>query len=248
MIQFMKKILALIVSVVAVSSCLGGSAFSDSYTSYATFEYADDYNKRFGEDSLYVETEFKVGFAWADYLAFGHKLDEDNELEGGFLLSYLSVPESGNTENLENNIYRANQTYSPPGKNTYVVFYKSVNMPERHFWFNYVQGEIKGTCTPQFVRVNNSVAVIEAIKKSFDNGDTMTLKATGFLGENRTGEAQIRLAEKDSVISSWTVFELSQLGVVDRVNFDIILPEDSEIPQVVCMDDFTASLAFTADN
>lgn len=249
----MKKYLALIITAVSIASCLGGSIYSDSYTSYATFEYADDYKNMFGTDSIYVETTYKMGFTWTNYLAFGHKLDKvSSEFEGGFLLSYLSVPESGNTELLDNNLYRANQTYIPPQKNTYLVFSKTDSMPEKQFWFNYIQGEIKGTCAPQFVRVNNSVEVIQSLKDSFNDGDVMILKATGYLDDKPTGEAQVRLAEftsaKDSIVTKWTTFDLSALGIVDKVQFDFLLPEGSQVPQVVCMDDFTANLSFTSED
>ena len=250
----MRKILSFIATAVLVGSCLGKSVYNDSYTSYATFEYANDYKEMFGTDSLYFETTYKVGFTWTNYLAFGHKVNEESsEFEGGFLLSYLSVPESGNTELLDNNDYRANQTYIPPLKNTYLVFTKTESIPEKHFWFNYIQGEIKGTCAPQFVRVNNTVEVINAIKDSFQDGDAMILKATGYLEDKKTGESQMRLAEfssaqKDSVVTNWTVFELSQLGIVDKIDFDIILPEGSDVPQSVCMDDFTANLSFASED
>ena len=249
----MRKIFAFIATAVLVASCLGKSVYNDSYTSYATFEYANDYKEMFGTDSLYFETTYKVGFTWTNYLAFGHKVNEESsEFEGGFLLSYLSVPESGNTELLDNNDYRANQTYIPPLKNTYLVFTKTESMPEKHFWFNYIQGEIKGTCAPQFVRVNNTVEVINAIKDSFKDGDAMILKATGYLEDKNTGESQMRLAEftstqKDSIVTIWTIFELSNLGLVDKIDFDFVLPEGSEVPQAVCMDDFTANLTFATE-
>ena len=249
----MRNILAFIITAALAASCLGTSVYNDSYTEYATFEYANNYQTMFNTDSLYFETQYGTGFTWTNYLAFGHRVDiESAEFEGGFLLSYLSVPESGNTELLDNNAYRANQTYTAPLKNTYLVFTKTESMPEKHFWFNYVQGEVKGTCLPQFMRVNNTVEVINAIKESFQDGDVMILKATGYLGDKTTGEAEIRLAEftssqKDSIVTSWTIFELTKLGIVDKVNFDFILPEGSEVPQAVCMDDFTANLTFATE-
>ena len=249
----MRNILAFITTAVLAASCLGTSVYNDAYTEYATFEYANEYKTMFDADSLYFETKYGVGFTWTNYLAFGHKVNtETAEFEGGFLLSYLSVPESGNTELLDNNDYRASQTFIPPLRNTYLVFTKTESMPEKHFWFNYIQGEVKGTCTPLFVRVNNTVEVINAIKDAFQDGDVMELKATGYLDDKSTGEARIRLAEftssqKDSVVTSWTVFDLSKLGMVDKINFDFIMPEGSDVPQSVCLDDFTANLTFATE-
>lgn len=247
----MRNILAFIATAVFAASCLGTSVYNDAYTSYATFEY--DYSTMFGSDSLYFETKYGLGFTWDNYLAFGHKVDtESSEFKGGFLVSCLSVPESGSTELLDNNEYRASQTYVPPLRNTYLVFTKTESMPEKHFWFNYIQRDLKGTCAPQFVRVNNTVEVVNAIKDTFQDGDVMVLKATGYLDDKSTGEAQIRLAEftssqKDSVVTSWTVFDLSKLGLVDKINFDFVLPEGSDVPQAVCMDDFTANLTFATE-
>ena len=249
----MKRIFALIIFTASLASCLGSAVYSDAYTSYATFEY-NNYEDIFGSDSLYVEANYnKEGFAWMNYLAFGHKLNSESaEFEGGFLLSYLSVPESENTEHLDNNLYRANQVYTAPKKNTYVVFCKTESMPEKHFWFNYQQGEIKGTCAPQFVSVNNSVEVIKNVRENFQDGDVMILKAIGYLEGKSTGEAQIRLAEftsaKDSIVTSWTLFKLDALGLVDKIEFDFVMPEECPVPKVVCIDDFTVSLSFSTEN
>ena len=246
----MRRILALIVTAMALVSCLGNSVYSDQFTSLATFEFANNYEEMFGSDSLYVEQTYKVGFTWTNYLAFGHKVNEvSEEFEGGFMVSCLSIPESGNTELLENNNYRASQTYAPPQKNTFVVFSETESMPEKHFWFNYTQGEIVGTCMPKSVRVNNSVGVINALKENFQDGYNMTLKAIGYREGKPTGvESKIRLAEfanpKDSIITTWTLFDLSALGVVDKIDFDIEIPEGCDVPKVVCMDDFVVDLSF----
>ena len=86
----------------------------------------------------------------------------------------------------------------------------------------------------------------------FQDGDAMILKATGYLEDKKTGESQMRLAEftstqKDSIVTNWTIFELSNLGLVDKIDFDFVLPEGSEVPQAVCMDDFTANLTFATE-
>lgn len=246
----MRRILALTVTAMALVSCLGKTVYSDQFTSFATFEFSNNYGEMFGSDSLFVEQTFKVGFTWTNYLAFGHKVNEaSGEFEGGFMVSYLSVPESGNTELLENNNYRASQTCVSPQKNTFVVFSETESMPERHFWFNYTQGEITGTCMPKSVRVNNSVGVINALKENFQDGDRMTLKVAGYLDGKHTGSAEVRLAEfgspKDSIITTWTVLDLSPVGVVDKIDFDIEIPEGRDVPKVVCMDDFIVNLSFT---
>jgi len=124
-------------------------------------------------------------------------------------------------------------------------------MPEKHFWFTFVPtGEITGSCTPNSVCVNNTVEVINSLKENFVDGDAMIFKATGYLEGEQTGDAEIKLAEftsaKDSIITSWTSFDLSALGKVDQINFDFVLPEGSTVPTTVCMDDFIAALSFNS--
>ena len=245
----MKRIFLIFASLAAVVSCLDNPTYSSSYTAVATFEYDD---KVFDSDSLYFDKEYsKTGFVW-DYLAFHHKVDEgSSEFKGGFLLSRLAVPESG-TEGLSNNEYRVNVKASENLPNKYAVFHVTDAMPEKHFSFVFdSSGEIKGTCTMQSVYVNNTVAVTDAVKASFEDGDVMTLKAVGYLAGTKTGDAEIDLVEytsvKDSIVSAWTAFDLSKLGSVDRIDFDVVVPEGKDIPKTVCMDNMIAAIALQAE-
>ena len=245
----MRKLLVLTAAVFTLASCLNSTEYSESFPVCATFEYSNDYSQMFGADSLYFEAEYKVGFAWQNYLAFGHKINEQTaEFEGGFLLSYLAAPSSDDSSQLQNNLYRAGK--KPADGKTYTVFQKTANMPQKHFWFNFNQGEIKGTCTPLCVMVNNTVAATDSIKANFQLGDSMTLKATGYLEGKKTDSAEIKLAEftsaEDSIMSSWTLFDLSKLGQVDNIEFDFVIPEGRGVPETVCMDDFAATLSFSA--
>ena len=245
----MRKLLALMTVAFTLASCLDSTTYSESYPLCATFEYSNDYEEMFGADSLYFETEYKVGFAWQNYLAFGHKINEQTkEFEGGFMLSYLSAPGSDDSSQLQNNLYRVSK--KPLEGKVYVVFQKTANMPQKHFWFNFNQGEIKGACSPLCVLVNNTVAVTDSVKANFQLGDSMTLMATGYLDGKKTDRAEIKLAEftsaKDSIMSSWTLFDLSKLGQVDNIEFDFVMPEGRGVPAAVCMDDFAATLSFSA--
>ena len=190
------------VAVFTLASCLGSAPYRESLQSYATFEYRGDYTEMFGDDSLYFETNYKVGFAWENYLAFGHKINEQtNEFEGGFLLSYLFMPDTDEPVELQNNLYRVNHRPTS-GRNTYAVFHQTANMPQKHFWFNFVDGVVSGKCLPVYMMVNNTVAVTDSIKANFQLGDIMTLRATGYLGEKKTDSAEIQLAEFTSARDS----------------------------------------------
>ena len=123
-------------------------------------------------------------------------------------------------------------------------------MPEKHLTFMVATSEsTQATCSMKYVMVTNSVAVEQAVRNSFVDGDWLILKASGYLGTQPTGSAEICLAEyterKDSIINSWTKFDLSPLGDVDRVQFEIQTRSSKYIPTTVCMDDLTAHVSIT---
>ena len=47
------------------------------------------------------------------------------------------------------------------------------------------------------------------------------------------------MSPKDSVMSNWTQFKLDALKEVDRIDFDLVIPEGRDIPATVCMDNLT---------
>lgn len=242
----MKKVLIVLMAMVSAVACLGDYVHTESGQVCAEFEYLNmDYDKVFGADSLFYDVEqSQLGISWGQMLYFYHKI-ENNEFQGGFLLSYLGKPQSG-TEGLSNNEYRVNCPAPKTGVNTYVVFYENPDkskMPEKHMSFLLTE---YGACVMQKCLVNNTVSVAQAVAKNFEQGDKMLLRATGYLKGVKTNTAEITLAEytsaKDSIVSSWTTFDLSALGSIDQINFDIIKPEGKEIPSTVCMDNVIANV------
>ena len=245
----MKRLLILFSIATVATSCLGDAAFSNSYPVQATFEYSDGF---FNADSLYYDVEEKqLGFSW-DYLAFYHNVDKStSEFKGGFILSRLAIPESGITEGLKNNRYRVNVKDAP---NKFAVFYQSDDMPQKHLEFFFSSDEIKSSCTMNSVFVSNTVEVAEAVKATFEPGYQLLLKATGYLKDKDTvtGVAEIKLADitaaRDSIVSSWTAFNLSELGSIDYVKFSIeTVPEGLDIPRAVCMDYLLANISLTSE-
>ena len=234
--MIMKKIFSLFIITVLAVSCLSTSDFSQTFTSTATFDYDET---QFNSDSLLFDTQYKIGIVW-DYLGFYHKVDAvTSEFKGGFIISNLQLPASGETAGLSNNQYRANARMSTGMRNKYSVFRLSDDMPETHVGLLKQNGVTIG-CTAKALYVTNSVAVEDAVRKSFLPGDQLVLKATGYLDGAQTGEAEIKLADfttaKDSVITDWTVFDLSGLSAVDKIMFDFQVPEGKDIPTVVCID------------
>lgn len=242
-----KKLLLFFVVAAMAISCLGDGGYSESRSIMATFEFSMDYNEVCGSDSLYVDTQYRIGVGW-DYLIFFQKVnDATGNFEGGLILSYLQYPESGNVEGLVNNKYRANDRNQNKA-NTYLVFEQTDNMPDHEMGFNFVKSaSASGTCTMTACQVNNTVATAQAVEEKFAVGDRMTLIATGYLDGVKTDSAEIMLAEKladrDSIVYTWTTFDLSKLGSVDKVDFELNIPAGKDIPATVCIDNVLTAIS-----
>lgn len=242
----MKRLLLIISIVFAVSSCFGdGPMTTRSYTLLADFEYAGDYSDStfFGADSVFFDAERGIGFYCAD-MNFYHKVDTVGKaFKGGFLLSYLDIPKSEVTEGLENR-YRVNNLKGSI-RNTFAVFHQNDDaslMPKNDAEFIYTK---YGTCVMTGCYVNNTVMVADSVKANFQPGDRLIVKATGWLNGQKTGDAEVTLADfsvqKDSIVSTWTPFDLSKLGSVQYVDFEVISTRP-EIPLYFCIDNLMASV------
>lgn len=246
----MKRIFILFSIVAMATSCLDNYVYNESGTVMANFDWPD---KIYNADSLYFDADAGDVCCVSEYFSFHHKVEKEPlQFKGGFILSRLDIPESKITEGLDNNSYRANIVARKGVSNKFAVFCQSDDMPEKHVEFWYSSPEIRSTCSFERVDVNNTVEVAEAVAASEDL-QLLVLKATGYLkGKESTSKAEIRLAdmttEKDSVISSWTSFDLSPLGTVDQIRFTIeTVPEGIDIPKAVCMDMMVANVSFSAE-
>ena len=238
----MKRFLLVLAVVFSFTSCMkSGFMNKESYTAVVTFEYPISV---FRSDSTLFSTQTPEGFGF-DVLNFYHKLDEPKvNVLGGFLVSALQMPKSGNTKGL-NNRYRANVAVYQPEGNTYAVYYQNPDntmMPKADVVF--AQSEY-GICTMKECAVTNTADVVDSIKKNFKKGDKMVLKATGYLKDKVTGEASITLAEyteaKDSIMTTWSYFDLSKLGSVDVIDFEIV-STNPDVPKYFCMDQLAAGI------
>lgn len=230
------------------ASCLPeGSNYKTSYPVYATFEYSMDYEKEFGADSLcFNDAANATGFGF-DVLGFQHKLNAPKtDVDGGFILSYLATPSVFEiTDTLKNNQYRAYDS-KYKSKNTYAVYKVSKMpdlMPEHDVIFTQKQN---GTCTMNGCYVTNTIETAKAVMNGFEKGDRLVLKATGYLDGKMTKEARINLADfsaqKDSVVCTWTAFDLSSLGSVEYVDFELESTKQ-DIPLGFCMDIMVAQVS-----
>lgn len=253
----MKKTIIFITLICSLVSCLEDGEFSRTYPVEATFEYSStDYDKEFGADSLYFNSSHGYGFGW-DYLTFRHKVDTlNNEFKGGMLLSYLKGRKFDPSDSLSmartdsaafaEDAFRVNSPLMFYKSQTYVVYHGNQGedmMPEHDVEFMATK---IGTCTMGLCYVNNTRYVAYKVSQCFDDGDRLTLQATGYLEGEKTGDVSINLADfsvqKDSIVSTWTLFDLSKLGRVDNVDFKVISTK-KEVPASFCMDNFMASIS-----
>lgn len=240
----MKRILILLSIAFIATSCFDVSPNTYTGQLIAHFEYSD---LKFDKDSVLFENVGGECIYFSEF-AFHHTLSPDNIwFDGGFLLSGLDMTtdEDALAELGDKLTYRA--CVLPPTKNNrYLVHYTNPDdnlMPEHDMEF---LSKKNGTCTMIGCYVTNTVEVAEAVKNTFGKGDKLELKATGWFGSQKTGEAKVTLAEfstqKDSIVSTWTPFDLAKLGTVEYVDFEIIAPEGREIPGYFCMDQMMATV------
>lgn len=237
----MKRLFLIISVMVMASSCFDDKMSQMKYTLIANF---DNGGYDFKSDSTFVNN-LGVGFNH-DLLGFYHQMDADNIwFDGGFMLSRFDTPKSGSTAGLRNT-YRAYLTKgSTMNGNVYAVYHQNPDdglMPKHDIKFLAIED---GSCQMLGCYVTNTVEVADAIRQNFKEGDKLTLKATGYLFGNKTGETQINLAEftaqKDSIVSKWTAFDLDKLGSVEYVDLELI-STNANIPGYVCIDSVVANV------
>lgn len=238
------------------TSCLT-STYSESYMLVANFEYGSTLKLR-ADSTYYAENGFSIPY---NYLAFCHEVDADTkENIGGFRLSALeglikpqkeedSDEETESTESIPvlGLTWRA---HSFAGANTYMVYHMSQDRPSYDIEFLL---PTTGTCVLKSCMITNTAEVAEDVTGKFERGDKMVLTAVGYKGGAETGRASFALADytqndkigqpKDSIVSRWTLFDLSALGAIDRVKFGIEASKD--VQKYFCLDNMIAEIAIS---
>ena len=246
----MKRIILIAFTAVIAFSCsLGGPSYTTKYTDVTTFEYdvtlGVDYAKTFSTDSTYFDAANGIALGWND-LGFYHKVSTiDKSFLGGWKLSYQRpVGEGRDAEHPDGyrpSNYRSMGMHTGTSNKTYAVFcqsYDPSDMPERDVRFLQPQ---YGTCVPVQCWVNNCESVYTAVKESFQTGDKLMLKATGYRGGVQTGNVELQMAAADTVIYNWTKLDLSALGSIDAIDFELSCNR-SNIPMYFCMDELSARI------
>lgn len=252
----MKKYLILFAGILALSSCMKDKGNSLNYNLQATFDYDLSTIADYFKDSLYIVKDYQEGMipalGWQD-LAFFYKIDAvSKEIVGGSRISYARdsiafkdiTPETVFPKYWS--VYAKKGVYSV-ADNGFMLYYANPsedNMPEHDIVF---MNSNLGTCTPYGCLVNNTSQVVKAVKEHFTKGDYLKLTATGYLNKEKTGTAELFLANyteaKDSVVTNWTKLDFSKLGSdIDYIDFNLESTK-TEIPPYFCYDLLTASIA-----
>lgn len=241
----MKKILFCVAVALTMISCLDGT-FTQSYTADVTFECSSDVYANSFKDSLFVVPEGE-GFVYMNYPLVFMQKQLSGTYQGGFIMSYLKGEADGKLDKApaENDAYRVHSLMGASGSSTYAVYYENPvesMRPKYDIEFGY---KGLGGCAPLGCYVNNTTLVARKIKEHFKDGDKLVLKAKGTLADGTIKETSIVLAEykeaRDSVMYNWTPFNLSTLGVVDYVDFEVV-STNPDVPEYFCLDGYLASI------
>lgn len=246
------KLLMVICAAYSFVSCFPEAEYTHTAPVYATFEYS---NPKFDIDTLFYKSDFGYGIGW-EYIGFLHNVDTVTWVfNGGMLLSGKkgSLYESTDSVSMAKSDslvyaqdrFRVNSVKDTTNNNNYLVFYQN---PDRSLMpahaIEFLASDF-GTCQPVQCLVNNTAYVAYKVAQHFENGDRLTLKAIAYQKGAKVGEATINLADfsaqKDSIVSTWTPFDLSKLGAFDYIDFDVISTKE-EVPAYFCMDYMIASV------
>lgn len=247
----MKKILFYIIAAFLSVSCFKNLTYSSTYHLYTTFEY-DGSSITWRPDSTYYANYEYVGLGWANDLVYCHRVDENNDFLGGFRLSALEglIREDVEGE-LESDaiLDKTWRVHTRKSTNNYAVFWFGSRVPTSHIQF---LTSAYGTCTMKGCYVCNTAKVADEIAEKFERGDKLMLKAIGYRGAQQTGSAEIALADfslfdkngaqKDSIVSNWTPFDLSALGEVDEVRFEMTSGNKS-VSKYFCLDNLVSVIS-----
>ena len=126
----------------------------------------------------------------------------------------------------------------------YAVFHDTLStlMPE-HAIQTYIPND-QSTCKPYMVFVQNSHAVVEAVKYGvgleggpFGEGDWMDLTNKATRNGASAGEKTVRHVDGKKLLEGWTEVDLSKMEEADAVDLSLTSSRP-DMPLYVCLDDF----------
>ncbi len=243
-----------ILTAAAVSvSCLNSVGFESKFQANVTLDEFTDTSEGdiFEGGKVCLDRSFL-----SQSILLCNKASEDNTYDfGGFALSKAT---SKDELEVQDERYAVNCESAASGT-VFAVFHNNPDVElGQHIIFYDYQYQMS-TCLPVSCMVNNTKTVAESIKKYNETHDTpleVKLTATGYTASGtETGSADILLAgpgktgeARDSIVSSWTVFELKKLGDIDYIKFDIEFSDQVSIPELFCMDNFVADVYIKSDD
>ena len=205
------------------------------------FEFNCEYDKSLNDYSGFALSKAAPGDSrYEGRFSYNYADDTENEDQGEDV-----TPEDGQTAETEAGDDGDSQGPDiDPYNRIFAVFHKAPGIDaSRHVSFTMTED---GTCTPVSCLVNNTRLVAGKIAEyNASHPETpieMTLIATGYAGGKETGSADILLAgrveQKDSIVSTWTAFDLQKLGNVEYIDFNIDFSdkEQNVIPEYFCLD------------
>ena len=251
----MKKFFAIASLALAAVSCLDTNTFYYNQNVHVAFdELLYDVNGKCvfeSDDQEYLASSFYDGG-----LNFYCRLDKDKNYLGGFSIARLcdttvfthpaseafphcvayGLPVSKDT------LYRAN---------VYAVYRDEADtskMPKVSTFFAFADA---GTLAPISVKVNNTLEMVAssygaAGSEPFVKGDWVKVRFTGYKEGAVTGTVDCSLfdwtdADKREVLKEWKTVELKELGLIDRMDVNVV-SNRSGFPCFVCLDDLWMTL------
>ena len=226
------------------ASCLDDAGYEANYTLVANFDGAEKMIEEYGDpaDSTVAIPMFAFG-----PVGFYNSIEAEEDgtvitdgKEGGWHISQKRFPADalfdGNGDEIAEQIEKLTpySVADTAGKTTTESAY--------------------GTCSPSYVYLNNTTAVARYFmtKGKAQEGDYLKVKVTGYMGGQETSSKEFLLAEKtmdpskDSLMLGWRALDISSLGSVQYVDFDIDAHFASAGPDEdlnwFCMDNFIASV------
>lgn len=231
------------------ASCLGTDGPQSRYEAYVKVGYGpeswsqmESFLSEFfkgGTDSVSVTESFYYGPVY--HYA---KLTEDKtELLGGISMCYgidsLFAPDRRPARRAV-----CDKKGGYGGSFGYAVFHDtlSTQMPE-HAIQIYIPNE-ESTCTPYGVYVQNTHAVVEAVKYGvgleggpFGNDDWMDLTFKASYKGASSGEKTVRIVDGQKLLDGWTEVDLSKMTRTDAMDL-VLTSSRPDMPLYVCLDNF----------
>jgi len=175
------------------------------------------YNNLFGHDDI-LDYDYWAGFAYSSI-----KDTTTSGLDG----QYIAIPGSG---------AKSSDTYAVGYYNTFKSFQPIITLAEPQ------------TLSGAYFTNNNyayySMTNGDVFAKKFTDDDWFKLTITGIDAEGaETGTVEFKLADGTNIVNTWTWVDLSGLGVVKKLTFDLS-SRDNDVavgmntPAYFCMDNF----------